>query len=89
MRGKCDVYTPSLQQVNERQSVSCFLHHEPAVISSISSGSSWSMPLRMMEWVCPPQTSIMAHGRVVMARISSKEPLGQDRIAEFIQIFHG
>ena len=53
-------------------------------ISSISSGSSWSMPLRMIEWVCPPQTSIMAHGRVVMARISSKSTLRQFGIAEFI-----
>ncbi len=30
------------------------------------------MPLRMMEWVCPPQTSMMAHGRVVMRAMSSK-----------------
>src|SRR5487761_2046954 len=39
-------------------------------ISSISSGSNWSMPLRMMEWVWPPQTSMMAHGRVTILRIS-------------------
>ncbi len=29
MRGTCDRYTPTLQPVNERQSVSCFLHHPP------------------------------------------------------------
>ena len=29
MAGTCDTYTPTLQTVNERQAVSCFLHHEP------------------------------------------------------------
>jgi oligopeptide/dipeptide ABC transporter ATP-binding protein len=29
MRGTCDRHTPTLQPVNERQSVSCFLHHPP------------------------------------------------------------
>jgi hypothetical protein len=40
-------------------------------IISTPSGRSWSMPCRMIEWVCPPQTSIIAHGRVVAAWISS------------------
>ncbi|CAM5687651.1 hypothetical protein SAFG77S_04910 [Streptomyces afghaniensis] len=40
-------------------------------INSTCSGSSWSMPCRMIEWVCPPHTSIRAHGRVAVARISS------------------
>src|SRR6266540_2519168 len=40
-------------------------------ISSISGGSSWSIPLRMIECVCPPQTSMIAQGRVVIRRISS------------------
>ena len=31
-------------------------------ISSTPSGSSWSMPLRMIVWVWPPQTSMSAHG---------------------------
>ena len=35
------------------------------------SGSSWSMPCRMIEWVCPPQTSIIAQGRVTVAWMSS------------------
>ena len=30
MPGTCDRYTPRLQSVNERQSVSCFLHHDAA-----------------------------------------------------------
>jgi peptide/nickel transport system ATP-binding protein len=29
MRGTCNKHTPTLQPVNERQSVSCFLHHPP------------------------------------------------------------
>ncbi len=40
-------------------------------ISSIVSGKSWSMPLRMIEWVWPPHTSIKAHGRLAVRRISS------------------
>ncbi len=30
--------------------------------SSISGGSSWSMPWRTMAWVWPPQISMMTHG---------------------------
>ena len=40
-------------------------------INSTSSGRSWSMPCRMMVWVCPPQTSIRAQGRVTVAWMSS------------------
>ena len=29
MRGTCDKHTPTLKPVNEKQSVSCFLHHPP------------------------------------------------------------
>ena len=34
---------------------------------SIASGSIWSMPFLMIECVCPPQTSMIFHGRVVTA----------------------
>ena len=40
-------------------------------IISIPDGSSWSMPWRMIEWVWPPHTSMIAHGRVVTAWIRS------------------
>ena len=45
-------------------------------IISISSGSSWSMPCRMIECVWPPHTSMIAHGRVVASwiRSSSRGP---------------
>jgi oligopeptide/dipeptide ABC transporter ATP-binding protein len=38
MRGTCNTYTPTLQPVNERQSVSCFLHHPPDGKQSVKSG---------------------------------------------------
>ena len=41
-------------------------HPGPWIISR-PSGSSWSMPCRMIEWVWPPQTSIIAHFWVVAA----------------------
>ena len=44
-------------------------------ISSIPSGSSWSSPCRMIEWVCPPQTSIIAQGWVAVAWMSSSSRL--------------
>ena len=56
-------------------------------ISSTSSGRSWSMPLRMMEWVWPPQTSMMAQGRVTVRRMSSKQTLGELGVAEFSRYF--
>ena len=40
-------------------------------ISSTCSGSNWSMPCRMMVWVCPPHTSISVQGRVTVARMRS------------------
>ena len=46
-------------------------------IISIPSGSSWSMPCRMIECVCPPQTSIIAQGRVVTAWIWSSSRLAR------------
>jgi len=44
-------------------------------IISTPSGSSWSMPCRMIEWVCPPQTSIIAQCWVVTAWIWSSSRL--------------
>ena len=46
-------------------------------IISTPSGSSWSMPCRMIECVWPPQTSIIAHGRVVSAWIWSTRRLAR------------
>ena len=40
-------------------------------MSSTPSGSSWSMPLRMMVCVCPPHTSMIAQGCETVWRISS------------------
>ena len=48
-------------------------------IISISSGSSWSMPCRMIECVCPPQTSMIAQRRLVVAWIWSSELARQVR----------
>ena len=45
-------------------------HPGPWIIST-PSGRSWSMPLRTMVCVCPPQTSMSAHGRVTVAAMSS------------------
>ena len=44
-------------------------------ISSMPSGSSWSRPCRMIEWVWPPQTSIIAQGWVAVAWMSSSSRL--------------
>jgi len=65
-------------------------------ISSICSGSSWSMPLRMIECVWPPQTSINAHGRVTvrLPRAGDRAPdlvkqaLGDLGITEFVEVLH-
>ena len=57
-------------------------------ISSTSSGSSWSMPLRMIEWVWPPQTSISAHGRVTVAAMSSSSRRGEHRVGELVEVLH-
>ena len=57
-------------------------------IISTPSGSSWSMPCRMIEWVWPPQTSIIAQGRVVAAWIWSSSLLGQVGVAELVEVFH-
>ena len=57
-------------------------------IISISSGSSWSMPCRMIECVWPPQTSMIAHGRVVAAWISSSSLRGQLGVAELVEVLH-
>src|SRR5262245_46907421 len=43
--------------------------------SVISGGNSSSRPWRTMECVCPPQTSMSTHGRVVAARIASRSRL--------------
>ena len=45
-------------------------HPGPWIIST-SSGSNWSIPLRTIVWVCPPHTSMSAHGRVTVAAMSS------------------
>ena len=57
-------------------------------ISSISSGSSWSMPLRMIEWVCPPQTSMSAHGRVAAALDLVSRRARERRVAELVEVLH-
>ena len=44
-------------------------------ISSMPSGSSWSRPCRMIEWVWPPQTSIIAQGWVAVRWMSSSSRL--------------
>src|SRR5438477_2299522 len=44
-------------------------HPGPCTIS-IPAGSIWSIPFLMIEWVCPPQTSMIFHGRVVTWWIS-------------------
>ena len=41
----------------------------------ISGGSSWSMPWRMMEWVWPPQISMMVQGRVTVAAMRPSSAL--------------
>ena len=46
-------------------------------IISIASGSSWSMPWRMIEWVWPPHTSMIAQRRVVTAWIWSMSRLAR------------
>ena len=57
-------------------------------IISTPSGSSWSMPCRMIEWVWPPQTSIIAHGWVVTAWIWSSSRLREVGVAELVEVLH-
>ena len=57
-------------------------------IISISSGSSWSMPCRMIEWVWPPQTSIIAHGRGHRGVDVVEQPPGQLGVAELVEVLH-
>ena len=55
---------------------------------SIPAGSIWSMPLRMMECVCPPQTSMIFHGRVVTCVNLPRHALGDLAIAKFGKVLH-
>ena len=57
-------------------------------IISISSGSSWSMPCRMIEWVCPPQTSMIAQRRRGGCVDLVDQLAGQVGVAEFVQVLH-
>ena len=57
-------------------------------ISSMPSGSSWSMPCRMIEWVWPPQTSIIAQGCVDRRVDVVEQPLGQRRVLELVEVLH-
>ena len=42
------------------------------------------MPCRMIEWVCPPQTSIIAQGRVTVRVDVIEQAPRQRRIAELL-----
>ena len=54
----------------------------------ISSGSSWSMPWRMMAWVWPPQISMMVQGRVTVRGDAVQQGAGQGGVAEFVEVLH-
>jgi hypothetical protein len=51
-------------------------------------GSASSMPCLTSVWVWPPQTSINAHGRVVMRWISSTSLRATSRIAVLVDVLH-
>ncbi len=46
------------------------------------------MPLRMIECVCPPQTSMIVHGRVAVRRMLLDQRLGGGRVAELVEVLH-
>ncbi len=59
----------------------------PWIISTWS-GISWSMPCRMIEWVCPPQTSMIAHGPGDGGVDVVEQPLGQLGVVELVDVPH-
>src|SRR5579863_10307306 len=58
-------------------------------IISIPAGSIWSIPFLMMEWVWPPQTSMIFQGRVAMEWISRARAWAISRLRNSVRYFIG